>query len=747
MLARAKPLAAPLTITGLSPKLGTALQEAAAKRGRMVLAAPAGPLGSFPVQTLRPGSAFGVGYASGDLSASAIGTVTYTDGDQVWGFGHPLEGVGARALLLQDAYVFRVVNNPLAIPGIAGTYKYAATGHDLGDADQRRAVRGRRARRRAAHDDPGAHVRDRSRHWHEALAHHERGGRGGGRPADRHLGPLAHGAARGRPRRPGRSSAARPRGSPAAACYAITFKQRKKPARFCNRYVTDVADPLGAGNVVAAAAGADLLSAIALVDAYKASELQVTGVEANLKIQRGQRQAYLQRVRAAAPRARRAHGAGARSRCATSAGRLERRKVRAAAARRPAAGQPARRLHRRGRRLRRGRPRGAVRHLRPGVRPRQPRRRPRARATCASSSAQIEGLARYDGVSARRPSDDPDDFDPGEPSYRDPGAAHLRLRRARASASSAERRAQLRVHQRVGGQRRRVAAASRARARGAACPTSAPSVLARGRGRRRCRRRAASRRESSSAPRRAQPGEVPAAVERRAEHEVAPGAQVGQRRVGVRRAEPRAPGAGDEQRPAPDLRDRLVEVARRDQRDARGKQRRDRVAVRASSPRAGAGVAPRQRRSRPRRRRRAAGARRRGAGRGRRRPRRGAPDQQRLERGGALGAELRREARERGRVVRRAGERRARSRRSLLVEAVHDARRREGGVVDARERRLEQPGERRRCWRRSARAGARPASPRPGRRSRSPSRSRRARTAARPRRRARSRARRSGRPP
>ena len=128
----ARPLAAPLTVTGLNPRLGSALQQAAAKRGRLVLAAPAGPLGSFPVQQLRPGSAFGVGYASGDIAASAIGTVTYTDGDRVWGFGHPLDGVGARSLLLQDAYVFRVINNPLAIVDVAGTYKYAAAGHDVG---------------------------------------------------------------------------------------------------------------------------------------------------------------------------------------------------------------------------------------------------------------------------------------------------------------------------------------------------------------------------------------------------------------------------------------------------------------------------------------------------------------------------------------------------------------------------------------------------------------------------------------
>jgi hypothetical protein len=34
--------------------------------------------------------------------------------------------------------------------------------------------------------------------------------------------------------------------------------------------------------------------------------------------------------------------------------------------------------------------------------------------------AAIDGLARYDGISARRPSGDPEDFDPGVPSYRDP---------------------------------------------------------------------------------------------------------------------------------------------------------------------------------------------------------------------------------------------------------------------------------------------------------------------------------------
>src|SRR6185295_16068825 len=59
------------------------------------------------------------------------GTVTYTDAGRVWAFGHPFESAGARSLLLQDAYVFKVVNDPNAsITG--GSYKLAVAGHDVG---------------------------------------------------------------------------------------------------------------------------------------------------------------------------------------------------------------------------------------------------------------------------------------------------------------------------------------------------------------------------------------------------------------------------------------------------------------------------------------------------------------------------------------------------------------------------------------------------------------------------------------
>ena len=106
---------------------------------------PPGPLGTFPPQTLRPGSAVGVSYSSGDIQVGAIGTVAYTDEDRVWAFGHPFEGSGRRRLLLQDAYVYRVVDNPLQLGDFGTTYKLASLGHTLGEIsnDASAAVAGR----------------------------------------------------------------------------------------------------------------------------------------------------------------------------------------------------------------------------------------------------------------------------------------------------------------------------------------------------------------------------------------------------------------------------------------------------------------------------------------------------------------------------------------------------------------------------------------------------------------------------
>ena len=127
-LASARPLASPLTVSGVTGPVAQALAAAGAKAGRPILAVPPGPLGSFPVQTLRPGSAVAVGFSNGDVRASSVGTVAYVDGDRVWVFGHPLEGAGRRALLLQDAYVFRIVNNPLQLGPIGAHVQACAFG-------------------------------------------------------------------------------------------------------------------------------------------------------------------------------------------------------------------------------------------------------------------------------------------------------------------------------------------------------------------------------------------------------------------------------------------------------------------------------------------------------------------------------------------------------------------------------------------------------------------------------------------
>src|SRR4051812_2356509 len=106
--ARARPLLAPLTIAGMSPPMQNPVLAAPPRRrqtlgrapahggGGAVIAPPRAAYASFPPQTLRPGSSLGVGLSSGDIAVSAIGTVSYTDGPNVWGFGHPLDAFGAR---------------------------------------------------------------------------------------------------------------------------------------------------------------------------------------------------------------------------------------------------------------------------------------------------------------------------------------------------------------------------------------------------------------------------------------------------------------------------------------------------------------------------------------------------------------------------------------------------------------------------------------------------------------------------
>jgi hypothetical protein len=134
LLRAARPLQTPLTVSGLTGPARTVVERAARRAKRLLLIAPAGPAGGYAPVDLRPGAALSAAISTGDLGLGAVGTVTYRDGDDIWAFGHPFEGLGQRALFLTDAYIYTVIQNPIGVPDFgAVTYKLASSdGHLLG---------------------------------------------------------------------------------------------------------------------------------------------------------------------------------------------------------------------------------------------------------------------------------------------------------------------------------------------------------------------------------------------------------------------------------------------------------------------------------------------------------------------------------------------------------------------------------------------------------------------------------------
>jgi hypothetical protein len=289
---KVRALATPLSFSGVSGPVATALQAAGKKLGRALYAAPATPrAAAFPVQTLQPGSSVAVGLAGGDIEAGAVGTVTYVDGSSVWAFGHPLDAAGRRSLLLQDAYVYTVVNNPVDSDQQT-SYKLAAPGHDLGTLtnDAPSAVVGRLGalpdrfplRVSATDLDSGRVV-----HENVEIADETAVGQPTGSSSLTQVGPVAVAQAaydilRGSPAR-----------QSGEMCVRITVRERKAPLRFCNTYVG------GSPSSPAAPLVADFAAATGLLDAYNFGTLHVTSAAVNLKLRRDLHQAFL--LAAAAP--------------------------------------------------------------------------------------------------------------------------------------------------------------------------------------------------------------------------------------------------------------------------------------------------------------------------------------------------------------------------------------------------------------------------------------------------------------
>ncbi|NMB47012.1 MAG: hypothetical protein GX998_11470 [Firmicutes bacterium] len=64
---------------------------------------------------IEPGSAFGVQLVGGDVGVMSLGTVTYRNGNEFLGFGHPFMNRGSVNLFVTSAYIYTTVNS-LSMP-------------------------------------------------------------------------------------------------------------------------------------------------------------------------------------------------------------------------------------------------------------------------------------------------------------------------------------------------------------------------------------------------------------------------------------------------------------------------------------------------------------------------------------------------------------------------------------------------------------------------------------------------------
>jgi len=292
LLRSMRPLATPVAVRGVDPRVLAPFARRAARSGLVLQAVPTGPVGNdFPVQPMVPGASMAVGLASGDLAAGAIGTVTYVDGPRLWGLGHPFDATGRRSLLLQDAWVYTVIDNPLGLEGASST-KIAAPGHDLGAItyDGRFGVSGvlgalppRTAMHVVARNAAGGAPRESN----VQIADETDVGLPDGVSPLSIVGPLAVAQA----------GFAALDGSPVRQtdemCVQIRLRELAQPAGFCNRYVGD----LGGGASPGGPYAIDLADAFAAIDAFAAEAPHVVSVDADLRVAAGLQQAFLIGVR------------------------------------------------------------------------------------------------------------------------------------------------------------------------------------------------------------------------------------------------------------------------------------------------------------------------------------------------------------------------------------------------------------------------------------------------------------------
>jgi hypothetical protein len=134
------PIQTPLIVSGFDYKSLTRISPLFGKIGRFSLHSSSGENGEpADLQNFMPGSAVAVEIIRGDLSASAIGTVTYRDGNDILAFGHPIIQIGNTDLPMATAEVHTILASQ------ATSTKMASPGKIIGriTQDRRSAIAGK----------------------------------------------------------------------------------------------------------------------------------------------------------------------------------------------------------------------------------------------------------------------------------------------------------------------------------------------------------------------------------------------------------------------------------------------------------------------------------------------------------------------------------------------------------------------------------------------------------------------------
>ena len=122
----------PLACGGLAPAALDAAQQWLAPLGFTAVPGGSTPDGGPDAASLEPGSAMAVDLMRGDLQISAIGTLTWRDGDRVLLFGHPFFQSGDVRLPLSTARITTVVASDYL------SFKLGSRGREVGVVTQDR---------------------------------------------------------------------------------------------------------------------------------------------------------------------------------------------------------------------------------------------------------------------------------------------------------------------------------------------------------------------------------------------------------------------------------------------------------------------------------------------------------------------------------------------------------------------------------------------------------------------------------